>query len=57
MDTVILDTASLSPLSGGIPVAARFPAEVEILVSSAENPGDFSPSPLKPCRRRRENTP
>lgn len=43
VDTVILDTASLSPLSGGIPVAARFPAEVEILVSSAENPGDFSP--------------
>ena len=42
VDTVIIDTASLSPLQGGIPVAARFPAGVEILVSSAKSPGDFS---------------
>lgn len=43
IDTMIIDTLSIGTLEGGVPKPDRFPAEVEVLLSSSEKPEDFSP--------------
>ena len=41
VDAVVIDTASLSPMESGKPMASRFPVDVEVWTADAERPGEF----------------
>lgn len=41
VDTVVIDTASLSPMGSGRPNVSRFPVDVEVWTADAERPGEF----------------